>query len=170
MAIVDAILMELEQEAKTTQRVLERIPEDRLSWRPHPTSFSLGQLAMHIAAGQGLIANIVREDVHEVNIPPQSEATSRKEVLEALAQGTAGAKETLRNMNDARMMATWTATKNGKTLMSVPRVVFIRSIMMNHIYHHRGQLAVYLRMLQVPVPAIYGPSADENPFAVSASA
>jgi uncharacterized damage-inducible protein DinB len=77
----------------------------------------------------------------------------------------ASARATLKNMDDARLMAEWTLTKNGKTLMSVPRIGFLRSILMNHTYHHRGQLSVYLRMLEVPVPSIYGPSADENPFA-----
>jgi uncharacterized damage-inducible protein DinB len=92
------------------------------------------------------------------------EAKSRKEILEALSQSTAGAKEALRKLDDSKMMATWTLTKSGKTLMSVPRAGFLRTIMMNHIYHHRGQLSVYLRLLDVPVPSIYGPSADENPF------
>jgi uncharacterized damage-inducible protein DinB len=165
MPIIDAILMEMDQEAKTTQRVLERIPEDKLSWRPHPRSFSLGQLAMHIAAGQNRVASIASKDVHEVNISDPPEAKSRKEILEALSQGTAGAKETLRKMDDSRLMSTCTLTKSGKTLLSLPRIAFIRSIMMNHIYHHRGQLSVYLRLLNVPVPSIYGPSADENPFA-----
>jgi len=165
MPIVDAILMELDQEAKITQRVLERIPEDKLSWRPHPKSFPLGQLALHIAAGQSQVANLALKDVHEVNITPPPEAKSRREILEALSLSTSEAKAALSKLDDARMMSTWTATKNGKTLMCVPRAAFIRAILMNHIYHHRGQLSVYLRLLDVPVPSIYGPSADESPFA-----
>lgn len=170
MPMIDAILMELEDEAKRTQRVLERLPEEKLSWRPHPKSFSLGQLAMHIAAGQGRLAEIATEDVHQLALNPPPEAKSRKEVLDAFAQSTATAKDTLKKMNDAMLMATWTGQVNGKTIMSVPRVVFIRTVMLNHIYHHRGQLSVYLRLLNVAVPSIYGPSADENPFAATASA
>jgi uncharacterized damage-inducible protein DinB len=165
MPIVDAFLMELDQEAKTTQRVLERIPEDKLSWRPHPKSMSLGQLAMHIAGGQGRLAAMATEETHEVNIAAPPEPKTCKEILDAFSSGTASAKETLRKMDDAKLMSVWTATKNGKTLMAIPRAGFIRAIMMNHIYHHRGQLSVYLRLLNVPVPSIYGPSADENPFA-----
>jgi uncharacterized damage-inducible protein DinB len=95
----------------------------------------------------------------------QPEPQNKKEIMDAFTQGTAHAKQTLAKLDDARMMSTWTATKNGKVLMSTPRIGFIRAVVMNHFYHHRGQLSVYLRLLDVPVPSIYGPSADENPFA-----
>ena len=165
MAIVDSILMELEQEAKTTQRVLERIPEDKLAWKPHAKSYSLGQLAMHIAVGQGRLAEILSKDTHEIGNITQPQPASRKEILEAFSQGTADALQTLKKLNDSQLMAIWTLTKGGKVLLSAPRIGVIRSILMNHFYHHRGQLSVYLRLLDVPVPSIYGPSADENPFA-----
>jgi uncharacterized damage-inducible protein DinB len=142
MPIVDAILMEMEQEAKTTRRVLERIPDDKLGWKPHAKSFTLGQLAMHIAGGQKQIAKMANEDVWEVGNFTVPEAKSRKELLETLDEGTSSAKHSLQKMDDTKLMSTWTLTKN----------------------HHRGQLSVYLRMLDVPVPSIYGPSADENPF------
>jgi uncharacterized damage-inducible protein DinB len=167
MPIVDAILMELDQEGKVTQRVLERIPEDKLGWRPHPKSFSLGQLAMHIAEGQGRLAEIVQDDIHQVNITPPPEPNNRNEVLDAFAQSQSAAKAGLSRLDDAKMMATWTGQLNGKTILSLPRVAFVRFIMLNHIYHHRGQLSVYLRLLNVAVPSIYGPSADENPFAAT---
>ena len=170
MAMIDAILMEMEDEAKRTQRVLERLPEDKLSWRPHPKSFSLGQLAMHVAASQGHLAKAACDDVHQIAINPPPEAKSRQEILDAFAQSTATARDTLGKMDDAMLMATWTGQMNGKTIMSVPRSGFIRTVMLNHIYHHRGQLAVYLRLLNVAVPSIYGPSADENPFAATAAA
>jgi len=165
MAIVDSILMEIEQEAKTTQRVLDRIPEDKLAWKPHAKSYSLGQLGLHIARIQGVLAEAASKDTHEIGNMTQAEPGSRKEILDTFTQSTAKATQILAKMDDARLMATWTLTKNGKVLLSLPRIGFIRAIMMNHIYHHRGQLAVYLRMLDVPVPSIYGPSADENPFA-----
>jgi len=164
MAIADAIVMELDQEAKTTQRVLERIPEDKLSWKPHPKSYSLGQLGLHIARAQGALAEAVNKDTHEIPSFAQPEAASRKEILDTFTQGTANAKQIVAKIDDARMMATWSATRNGKVILTLPRIGFIRAIMLNHIYHHRGQLSVYLRMLDVPVPSIYGPSADENPF------
>jgi len=164
MPIMDAILMEMDQEAQTTKRVLDRIPESKLTWKPHPKAFSLGQLALHIAAAPGNLAGIAAQDTVEAPNFVQAEAKSRQEVLDAFSKGMEAAKSTLKKMDDAKLMSMWTLTKNGKVLMSVPRIGFIRSIMMNHVYHHRGQLSVYLRMLDVPVPSIYGPSADENPF------
>jgi len=165
MAIIDAILMEVEQEANTTQRVLDRIPEDKLAWKPHAKSYSLGQLGLHIARAQGALAEAVSKDSHEISSFIQPEPTSRKEVLDTFTQSTANAKQLLARLDDTRLMSTWTATRNGKVILTMPRIAFIRAIMLNHIYHHRGQLSVYLRMLDVPVPSIYGPSADENPFA-----
>jgi uncharacterized damage-inducible protein DinB len=162
--IADSIVMELDQEAQTTKRVLDRIPGDKLSWKPHPRSFSLGQLALHIAAVPDSIAAAATCDTFEAPSFTQSEAKSCKEVLDTFSQSLNNAKDTLKKMDDAKLNSTWSLTKNGRTIMSMPRVVFIRSIMMNHVYHHRGQLSVYLRMLEVPVPSIYGPSADENPF------
>jgi uncharacterized damage-inducible protein DinB len=157
--------MEMEQEARTTKRVLERIPEDKLAWKPHPRSFSLGQLALQIASVPGSVAAAAVPDSVEAPNFLQPEPKSRQEVLDTFSKSLESAKETLKKMDDARLMSTWTLTKNGKVLMSIPRIGFIRSILMNHSYHHRGQLSVYLRMLEVPVPSIYGPSADENPFA-----
>lgn len=164
MAIAEAMLMEMEMEEKTTQRVLERIPESKLTWKPHPKAFSLGQLAMHIASGPGAIASAAIDDVHELgNIAPP-EPKSRQEILDAFSAGSAKAKQVVKGFDDGKMMATWTLQRNGKVIMSVPRVGFLRSIMLNHIYHHRGQLSVYIKLLDLPVPSIYGPSADENPF------
>lgn len=165
MRLVDPLLMEIDQEAQTTKRVLERIPEDKLSWKPHPKAFSLGQLALHIASVPGSVATAAAPDTMEAPSFSQPEAKSRQEVLDTFSKSLATAKETLKKMDDARLMSTWSLTKNGRVLMSIPRIGFIRSILMNHNYHHRGQLSVYLRILNVPVPSIYGPSADENPFA-----
>jgi uncharacterized damage-inducible protein DinB len=169
MPIVDAILMELEDEAKRTQRVLERIPEDKLAWRPHEKSFSLGQLAMHIAF-QGRLAQIAADEIHQIDMQPPPQPKSRKEILDSFADGLASARNILAKMDDAALAATWTGQINGKTIMTLPRRGFLRMVMLNHIYHHRGQLAVYLRLLNVAVPSIYGPSADENPFAATAAA
>jgi uncharacterized damage-inducible protein DinB len=164
MRLADSILSELDQEAQTTKRVLERIPDDKLGWKPHPKSFSLGQLGLHIARLPGGLTAAIASDSMEVPSFAQSEAKSRQEILDTFSQSLTSAKETLKNMDDARLASTWKLTKNGKVLMSLPRVAFLRSILLNHGYHHRGQLSVYLRMLDVPLPSIYGPSADENPF------
>jgi uncharacterized damage-inducible protein DinB len=164
MAIVDSILMELDQEAKTTQRVLERVPEDKLSWRPHPRSMSLGQLAMHIATAQGNIAEMANVDNFKIGSMTQAEPKSKKEVMDAFSERTSKAKAILSTMDDNRMMSAWTLSKDEKVLMSVARIGIVRGLILNHLYHHRGQLSVYLRLLDVSIPSIYGPSADENPF------
>lgn len=163
MRLVDSILMELEQEAKATLRVLERVPANKLSWKPHPKSMSLGQLALHVASTPGNVANIAAVDSFELPPFSQAEATSSKEILEAHTQSVAEAKRLLGPMDDGKMMALWSATRDGKAFMTVPRIGVLRAIMLNHWYHHRGQLCVYLRLLDVPVPSVYGPSADEAP-------
>ena len=165
MKLADTMLMELDQEAQTTKRVLDRIPEDKLSWKPHPKAFSLGQLALHIASVPASVTAAAVPDTMEAPNFSQPEPKSRQEVLDTFSKSLESARAALKKMDDARLNSTWSLTKNGKVLMSVPRIAFLRSILMNHNYHHRGQLSVYLRMLDVPVPSIYGPSADENPFA-----
>ena len=167
MRMIDGLLAELEQEAKATARVLERVPAAQLSWRPHPKSWSLGQLALHVATVPGMVAELAAVDVHPE--PPmfvQLEAATATELAPALAASIAQARQLLGGFDDARMSTTWRLMHGSRELMAVPRVGFVRAVMLNHWYHHRGQLLVYLRMLDVPVPAIYGPSADENPFAV----
>ncbi len=163
MGMIDPILMEIEQESKATRRVLERVPADKLGWTPHQKSYSLGQLAMHVAGISGRIAEAMQGDTFE----PRAGATQPKdhaEIMQTFEQGLTRAKEIYRGMDDAKLMGTWSATVKGKTVMTMPRIAAIRTIALNHLYHHRGQLSVYLRLLEVPVPMIYGPSADENPF------
>lgn len=166
MKIIDTLLAELEQEAQSTARVLERVPQEHLSWRPHPRSFSLGQLALHVATIPGTIAQLVAMDT--VSGPPafvQPEAATAAELVPALKAGIAQARETLGGLDDAAMMATWRLKVGDREIMAMPRAAVARMIMLNHWYHHRGQLLVYLRMHDVPLPSVYGPTADENPFA-----
>ncbi len=166
MAIVDGLLAELEQEATTTRRVLERVPEGHLSWKPHPKSMSLGQLALHIATVPGNVAELAAMDT--IPEPPafvQAEAASTAELVPALTASVAKARHHLGGLDDAAMHAPWRLMSGGRELMVMPRVALARAIMLNHWYHHRGQLLVYLRLLNVPVPSVYGPTADENPFA-----
>jgi uncharacterized damage-inducible protein DinB len=164
MSLADSILVELDQESHTTKRVLDRVPEAKLSWRPHPKSFSLGQLALHIATTQGGVASLAALDSVEAPVFAQPEPANRREIFDAFSKSTEDAKSAIGKMDDARLKSTWTLTKNGQTIIAIPRIDFLRSVLLNHVYHHRGQLSVYLRMLDVPVPSIYGPSADENPF------
>ena len=166
MKIINGLLAELEQEATTTRRVLERIPQEHLSWRPHPKSMSLGQLALHVATVPGNVAEFVAPDV--VSSPPafvQPEAATAAELVPALAESVAKARRALGSYDDARMGAMWRLLNDGREIMAMPRVAFVRAIMLNHWYHHRGQLLVYLRLLNLSVPSVYGPTADENPFA-----
>jgi len=166
MRIADSILMEMDQEAEITKRLLDVVPDDKLSWRPHPKARSLGELAMHVATCQGGVAEISQSDTKEAGtFPPDPEATSRAHILEAFAESLKKAKDIVASTDDARALAEWKLTKDGITLMTVPRVGFWRSILLNHTYHHRGQLSAYLRELDVELPSIYGPSADTNPFA-----
>jgi uncharacterized damage-inducible protein DinB len=166
MRLVDPILMELDQEAEITKRLLDIVPEDKLGWRPHPKARSLGELAMHIATLQGGVAEIGQLDSKEAGtFPTDPEATSRAQLLEAFAASLKKAKDIVASTDDARAMTEWKLTKDGQTVMAVPRIGFWRAILLNHNYHHRGQLSAYLRELNIPLPSIYGPSADTNPFA-----
>ena len=166
MRIVDSIISELEREAETTKRVLERVPNEKLAWKPHSKSMSLGQLAQHVATVPGGVAGFVAKN--EVDVPEfrgQPSAENAAELVPTLMRSVADAKSILNQFDDAAMMANWKLSLKGKQLFSSPRIGVVRSLMLNHWYHHRGQLSVYLRLLEVPVPSIYGPSADENPFA-----
>ena len=164
MSIANALLSELEQEAQTTRRVLERVPHAHLAWKPHPKSMSLGQLALHVATVPGLVAEFAARDSMERPRFVQPEAAAASELVPTLTSSVAKAKEHLGGMDDAAMTATWRLMSGGRELMSMPRAAFARAVMLNHWYHHREQLLVYLRLLDVPVPSVYGPTADEDPF------
>ena len=166
MAIIEGLLAELEQEAQTTRRVLERIPQAHLTWKPHPKSMSLGQLALHVATVPGMVAELAALDT--IPEPPafiQPEAATTSELLPSLTDSVAKAKRALGGFDDSRMGETWRLQSGGKEILAMPRAAFVRAIMLNHWYHHRGQLLVYLRLLNQSVPSVYGPTADENPFA-----
>jgi len=167
MRLVDSFIGELEREAETTKRVLARVPNDKLNWQPHAKSMTLGQLASHISRIPGGVAKMLAQPQFESgasNNPPPVPA-SASELVPALEASVADAKAVLNGFDDAALMTNWKMIRGGKEAFSAPRVGVIRAIMLNHWYHHRGQLSVYLRLLDVPLPSIYGPSADENPFA-----
>lgn len=166
MRIADSILMEMDQEAETTKRLFNVIPEDKLDWRPHPKARTLGELAMHIARLQGGVAELAQQDVAQIpEFPPDLSVNSRAELLETFAESLKKAKDIVASTDDAQAIAEWKLVNGDKTIMAMPRVTFWRAVLLNHNYHHRGQLSTYLRELDVSLPSIYGPSADENPFA-----
>ena len=170
MSAIEMLLQELEQEAQTTRRVLERVPGDHLTWKPHDKSMSLGQLALHIASLPGAIAEITQISPFPVPKFEQPSAKSATELVPALDQSLAHAKSILRQLDDASLAKIWRVMDGDREVMAVPVGVALRALMLNHWYHHRGQLSVYLRQVGVPVPSIYGPSADENPFATRQTA
>ena len=168
---IAAILGELENESATTRRVLERVPGDKLQWKPHPKSMSLGELALHVASSPGYIAeNWACQDSVDFGKGggKTPEPASTQEILAAHDASVTKAKNALAKIGDAGLGQQWTATMNGATVFNMPKGALIRAIVMNHTFHHRGQLSVYLRLLDVPVPSIYGPSADESPFRATA--
>ncbi|HEX8693553.1 MAG TPA: DinB family protein [Longimicrobium sp.] len=164
MATIAELLQELEQEAPTTRRVLERVPEDQLGWKPHEKSMSLGELAMHIATLPGGIAELALQSTFDMSTRiPRPAAASTAELVSAFDQSVARAREVLGGMSDADLAAPWKMVRGEQVVLSITRGALLRTIMMNHSYHHRGQLSVYLRQTGALVPSIYGPSADEAP-------
>jgi len=164
--MTDPMLAEFQEETAVTKRILERVPADKLTWRPHPRSMSLGQLAIHIAMVPGALATLAQGDgfdVSQANFEPPQPKTLQ-EIHDAFAQSVVASEKVLNMMTDQAALGTWTLKRGDREIFTQPRMGVMRSIMLNHWYHHRGQLSVYLRLLDVPVPVVYGPSADENPF------
>ncbi len=159
MSLADGMLQELEQEAQTTRRLLERVPDDRLTWRPHSKSRTLGELALHVATVPGGVAEFVSQP-SPVQAPQFIDPSPRaaSELLPALDESIAKAKKILGEMDDTALLETWRIMNGDREIFAIPRIGFVRSIMLNHWYHHRGQLSVYLRELDIPIPSIYGPT------------
>lgn len=164
MSLAETLIQELEMEAATTRRVLERVPEAHFAWKPAAKSRTLGELAMHIAMNPGSVMSLAAQNPAPLPGFGDTMPTSTAQVLDALTASVAEAKQVLGGMTDAQVTETWRLVANGTEIMAMPRIAFLRSVFLNHWYHHRGQLSVYLRLLDVPLPSIYGPSADENPF------
>jgi uncharacterized damage-inducible protein DinB len=166
MVTMNELLQELEHEAASTRRVLERVPQDQFDWKPHPKSMSMGQLALHIATIPGAIADIGTRPTFDVRTAiPRPTPASSTELLGALNQSVATAKKILAEMGDTGLTESWKMVDGDRELMAMPRMLLFRNVLFNHWYHHRGQLTVYLRQVGAPVPATYGASADENPLA-----
>ncbi|HEV7521896.1 MAG TPA: DinB family protein [Candidatus Angelobacter sp.] len=158
-----ALLPEFDQEMDNTRKSLERVPEDKLNFKPHTKSMTLGDLATHLATINHWAEAIFAQDSFDVSTAPrQGELKSRAEVLAAFDRTTAAARNAIADSSDAHFMKPWTLMAGSHTVLSLPRIAVVRSFLLNHSIHHRAQLGVYLRLNDVPVPSIYGPSADEG--------
>jgi uncharacterized damage-inducible protein DinB len=165
MAIRDALLPEFDHEMGTTRRLLERTPEAEFAWKPHDKSFSLGQLAGHIANIPHWVDAIVQNTVFDVEFASDTRPKAPPSIADLVAQfdkNVATARARIAATGDSEMMAPWTFKSGGQVVFTMPRAAALRSFILNHIIHHRGQLTVYLRLKDVPLPSIYGPTADEQ--------
>ena len=166
MAISDALLPEYDHEMANTRKTLERIPDDKFDWKPHEKSSTIGGLSTHLANLPSWAGYTINQDA--LDIAPNGEPAratplhSQAEVLETFDKNVAAGRAALAGASDQHLFSPWTLQANGKTLMTMPRVAVLRGFVMNHLIHHRAQLGVYLRLNDIPVPSIYGPSADEG--------
>jgi len=166
MSLAEPILRQFEQEAPTTRRVLERVPLEKGDWQPHPKSMALGRLASWLAGAPGWAAKNMHVEAFDASAwEPLAVPATSAELLAAFDAGASAALAELRKLDDTGASAPWSFRMGEKTLMSFRRVDFLRLFLLSDSIHHRGQMSVYLRLLDVPVPSIYGPSADDNPFA-----
>jgi uncharacterized damage-inducible protein DinB len=165
MPLVDALLPEFDHEMTVTRKLLERVPDDKFDWKPHPTSMSLGQLAQHVATipmwGSATL-NLSELDLGgNQQLPPMK---SRAELLAAFDQNVATTRTALTGKGDGELMVPWALKRDGRTIFTMPKAGVWRGFVVSHLIHHRAQLSVYLRMNDVPIPSMYGPSGDEGAF------
>ncbi len=165
MPLSETLLPEFDEEMKNTRKILERVPDGKFDYQPHPKSMKLGRLASHVAdLPQWAIITI---DQEVLDMQPGTKpfvAGSQAELLETFDEKVATARERIAAATDEHWAQTWTFKYAGQVIMSMPRLQVMRSMVMNHLIHHRAQLGVYLRLLDVPIPGMYGPSADESTF------
>ena len=165
------LIAELDAETPITRRVLERLPAERFDWRPHPKSLSAGQLAQHIASIPGNITRMAQLDAMDMSTRrfEYLACETAPALLASLDASVTAARDFLAGLDERSASAIWRMTYGDRELLAIPRVAVMRTLCLNHWYHHRGELVVYLRLLGVPVPIVYGKSADENPFAQPAA-
>jgi len=168
MGLSESLLPEFDHEMANTRKTLERVPDEKFSWKPHEKSFPMGNLAGHLANLPGWGNLAIGSDSFDLAPGGQPvktpEVHSTGGVLAKFDENVAATRSAIAGASDAELFKPWTLMSNGKTLMTMPKIAVLRSFMMNHIIHHRAQLGVYLRLNDIPVPSIYGPSADESPF------
>ena len=165
MPLIDALLPEFDREMGLTRRALERVPDGQFEWRPHPTSVTLGRLAEHLTDMQRWASTTMTESGIEVSAQRPAgyqRPSTRAGMLAQFDAGYQAARGNLVNKTDAEFAAPWTLRNGGKEVFTAPKSTVLRNFVLNHMIHHRGQLMVYLRMLGVPIPSIYGPSGDES--------
>jgi len=175
MTIGQSMLSEFDEEMKNTRKMLERVPDDKWGWKPHEKSGTMGWLAGHVGTVPEWIAmTISTEELDYAPVdgpsyePPK--ITNRKELLAAFDKASAEARAALASVSDQEIVKGWKLLAGGKEIFTLPRVACIRGMCMNHLIHHRAQLTVYFRLVGVPVPGLYGPSADENETSSNAAA
>ncbi len=167
MSLSQSILPEFDHEMANTRKVLERIPDDKLDWKAHPKSNSMGWVGMHLAEIPGWVAITLNQDNMDVD-PPGGQpyrtpsAQSRGEILRRFDENVASARAVIAGTSDEQFMKPWSLLKGGQTMFTLPRIGVLRSFVLNHNIHHRAHMCVYLRLNDIPVPALYGPSADES--------
>jgi uncharacterized damage-inducible protein DinB len=169
MSISESLLPEFDHEMANTRKTLERVPEDKFDWRPHPKSTTLGYLATHLGFLPGWAVNAINLESLDLapggGPPPKvPAAASRQEVLDMFDKNVTEARAAIAGASDEHLLKPWSLLMGGRTIMTMPRIAVLRGMVMNHNVHHRAQLGVYLRLNDVAVPAIYGPSADEGAF------
>jgi uncharacterized damage-inducible protein DinB len=164
MNLTELFLGELEREAAATRRTLERVPEGRYDWKPHEKSMTLGRLAELVARLPSWPVFMIKQDELELTTQQSQPLRTSRELVQALDEGVAEAREALANTTDEHLMKPWRLLFGGQIVSEEPRHLMLRGGVFNHLAHHRGQLTVYLRLNDVPVPAIYGPSADDGSF------
>ncbi len=167
MTLSASLLPEFEHETSNLRTVLERVPEAKLSWKPHAKSMSLGGLATHLGNTLSWGERVILENDFDLAppgkpVPKMVELRTRAEILSTFDTNRAAARKALAGASDATLLGPWSLLVSGKALFTLPRSACLRSFVFNHMIHHRGQMTVYLRMLDVPLPALYGPSADEG--------
>lgn len=161
---VEAILKEFRAEVPATRQMLQRVPGDKLAWKPHAKSRSLGELASHIAGIAGMATTIATTSEFVPGSASPLQLKTVEDIRDRFEQNVRNTEEALGKLTDESATEHWRLVFKGKEIFSKPRVDALRSNVLNHLYHHRGQMSVYLRLLDVPVPASFGPTADENPF------
>jgi uncharacterized damage-inducible protein DinB len=169
MAINQMMLPEFDLEMANTRKTLERVPDDKFEWKPHEKSMTLGGLATHLSNIPSWTKNTFEADELDLappgkEVPRLEQAKSTAEILETFDKNVASARAALESASDESFFGKWSLLYGGKAIFTLPRAAVMRGFVMNHLIHHRAQLGVYLRLLDVPVPSIYGPSADEGGF------
>jgi uncharacterized damage-inducible protein DinB len=164
MPMVDALLPEFDHEMTVTRKLLERVPEDKFDWKPHHRSTALGALAQHVATIPMWGSVTLSQNEIDLGGDQPRAVRTRAELLSMFDENVKNTRASLVGKSDAEFMMPWALKRNGQTIFSMPKATVWRSFVMNHLIHHRAQLSVYLRQNDVPIPSMYGPSADEGAF------